>query len=84
MNNSAHNLEAEIQDLLELDEDQVKKLSHLEFIHSDISKFIKIIFIEKATLDIHYLEDSLRSSVHQLKQNVLGTEIMDDSELELF
>lgn len=66
-----------------LEKTQVDKLKMLEFIYDDVSRFIQTVFVYKDTLDVHYLEDSLRSSVQQLKINVLSQEIEED-ELELF
>lgn len=66
-----------------LNESQIEKIKIIEFIYDDISRFIETVFVYKDTLDVHYLEDSLRSSVQQLKTNVLSTDIEED-ELELF
>lgn len=70
-------------DFNKLDNSQIEKLKLIEFIHEDISRFIETVFVYRDTLDVHYLEDSLKSSVKQLKTNVLN-EVIDEEELELF
>ncbi len=66
-----------------LTEQQLKKLKVLEFIHEDISRFLQTVFVYQDTVDIYYLEDSLESSISQMKNDVLGIEVEED-ELELF
>lgn len=66
-----------------LNSTQIDKLKILEFIYDDISRFIDTVFVYKDTLDVHYLEDSLRSSVLQLKHNMFQ-ESLEEDELELF
>ena len=70
-------------DIDSLSEEQQKKLKILEFIHNDIGRFLQTIFVYQDTIDIYYLEDSLESSIVQMKNNVLGTQI-EEEELELF
>ncbi|MCK5110376.1 MAG: response regulator [Arcobacteraceae bacterium] len=67
-----------------LSDEQHKKLKMLEFINEDITRFLQTVFIYKDDVDIYYLEDSLDSSITQLKNDVLGIEEEDDEELELF
>jgi len=64
-------------------QEQINHFKMLEFIYEDISRFIETVFIHKDTIDIHYLEDSLGSSLKQLKQSVLQIPI-EEEELELF
>ena len=66
-----------------LNNDVRNRLRILEFIYDDIARFINTVFIYQDTLDIHYLEDSLESSINQLKMNVLSQNI-EEEELELF
>lgn len=66
-----------------LSEDRVDKLKILEFIYDDLSRFIQTVFVYQDTLDIHYLEDSLKSSLEQLRMNVLDEEV-EEEELEFF
>jgi len=70
-------------DFQTLSTEQIQKLSVLEFIYEDINKFIQLVFVENAVQDVNYLEDSLSSSVEQLKQSVLNTHI-EEEEFELF
>ena len=70
-------------DVDELSDEKKQKLKILEFIYDDLSRFIQTVFVYQDTLDIHYLEDSLRSSVEQLKINISNEEI-EEEELELF
>ena len=63
---------------------QQKKLKILEFINNDITRFLQTVFVYKDNVDIYYLEDSLESSITQLKNDVLGIEEEDDDDLELF
>lgn len=51
-----------------LSDEQKSKLSMIEFIYDDIAKFIDLVFVKKEVQDTSYLEDSLRSSLTQLKQ----------------
>jgi YesN/AraC family two-component response regulator len=66
-----------------LSSEQRKKFKILEFIYDDIARFVETVFLYRDTLDIFYLEDSLISSITQLRQNVLGIQI-EEEELELF
>jgi YesN/AraC family two-component response regulator len=66
-----------------LSDEQINKLKILEFIYDDISRFINTVFVYKDAIDIHYLEDSLNSSIKQLKQNLSDTPF-EEEELELF
>ncbi len=66
-----------------LDDAQKEKLNILEFIQQDISKFLTSVFVDENVTDIHYLEDSLKSSIDQLKQSILNIQI-DEQEFELF
>lgn len=63
--------------------DARSRLRILEFIYDDIARFINTVFVYQDTLDVHYLEDSLESSVNQLKMNIL-TQDIEEEELELF
>lgn len=60
----------------------------IECIYQDISNFIDLIFIKQTAKDIYYLEDSLQSSIQQIKLNYNLIENKkndnDDDELELF
>jgi len=74
-------------DVVNLTEIQQKKLKVLEFIYEDLNRFIQTVFIYQDTVDIYYLEDSLESSITQMKNDVLGlnsNDEDDDDELELF
>lgn len=71
-------------DLQSLTHEQIEKLNILEFIHDDISKFLTFVFVDKSTRDVRYLEDSLRSSIQQLKQNMFNTVQEEEEEFELF
>lgn len=55
----------------------------LEFFYEDIINFFNVVFIEKEAKDIHYLTDSLKSSVEQMKCS-LGLNILEEDELEFF
>ncbi len=66
-----------------LSEKQMNQFKILEFIYDDISRFIDSTFIYKDSIDIHYLEDSLNSSIEQLKHNVLNIHLSEEA-LEIF
>jgi YesN/AraC family two-component response regulator len=70
-------------DFASLNDEQKNKLNMLEFIYDDISKFVNIVFVEEKTINIHYLEDSLRSSIKQLEQNIFNVEV-EEEDFELF
>lgn len=70
-------------DLESLTVEKRNKLKILEFIYDDISRFVETVFIYKDTLDISYLEDSLNSSIEQLKMS-FNDEKIEEEELELF
>ncbi len=70
-------------DIEELTMQQQKKIRILEFINNDITRFLQTVFVYQDTVDIYYLEDSLESSIQQMKNDVLGLEVEED-ELELF
>lgn len=70
-------------DVNNLNAEKRNKLKILEFIYDDVSRFIETVFVYKDSLDISYLEDSLNSSVEQLKMSILDEKIEED-ELELF
>ena len=83
----ALDLLADFLDQLDIDSltsQQQKKLKILEFINNDITRFLQTVFVYKDDVDIYYLEDSLESSIMQLKNDVLGVEEDEDEELELF
>ncbi|MEA3554766.1 MAG: response regulator [Campylobacterota bacterium] len=67
----------------ELTPTQQKKLKILEFVNNDISRFLQTVFVYKDSVDIYYLEDSLESSIQQLKNDVLGIEV-EEEDLEFF
>lgn len=69
--------------LEELSSDKKDRLKIIEFIYEDISRFIQTVFIYQDTLDIHYLEDSLNSSLEQLKITI-SNEYLEEEELEFF
>ncbi len=71
-------------DYSEMSDEQLKKFKMLEFIYDDISRFIETIFVYKDSIDIYYLQDSLKVSIEQLKQNVLNLPLENEEELELF
>jgi len=62
---------------------QMDKLRIIEFIYDDISRYINTVFVFRDTVDIHYLEDSLSTSIMQLKQRMYNTEL-NEVELEIF
>jgi YesN/AraC family two-component response regulator len=70
-------------DLESLTQEQQRKLRLLEFINDDITKFLNMVFVYKDRVDIYYLEDSLDSSITQLKGEISG-DFVDDEEFELF
>lgn len=70
-------------DVESLSNEKRNKLKILEFIYDDVSRFVETVFIYKDTLDISYLEDSLNSSVEQLKMS-FNDEKIEEEELELF
>ena len=70
-------------DLDSLSEDKKNKLKILEFIYDDISRFIETVFVYEDTLDVYYLEDSLKSSIEQLSMNLLNEKI-EEEDFELF
>ena len=70
-------------DLDSLSEDKKNKLKILEFIYDDISRFIETVFVYEDTLDVYYLEDSLKSSIEQLKMNLLNEKI-EEEDFEFF
>lgn len=67
----------------QLSDTKKNKLKILEFIYDDISRFIETVFLYKDTLDVFYLEDSLNSSIEQLKMNLMDEKI-EEEELEFF
>ncbi|MEA3499153.1 MAG: response regulator [Campylobacterota bacterium] len=66
-----------------LTDQQHKKLKVLEFINNDITRFLQTVFVYKDNVDIYYLEDSLESSITQMRNDVLGIEV-EEEELEFF
>ena len=70
-------------DYSQLSQEQMEKFKIIEFFYDDIARFIETVFVYKDTIDVFYLEDSLRSSVTQLKHSVLQTQI-EEEEFELF
>jgi YesN/AraC family two-component response regulator len=66
-----------------LSDEKIKKFKILEFIYDDIVRFVETVFVYKDAIDIYYLEDSLKSSVEQLKQNILDLPF-EEEELEFF
>nr|WP_321267068.1 response regulator [uncultured Sulfurimonas sp.] len=70
-------------DYSQLNDEQKNKFKILEFIYDDISRFIETVFVYKDAIDIHYLEDSLNSSIEQLKQSIYNLPF-EEEELELF
>ena len=70
-------------DLNLLKNGNIEVFDTLEFFYEDIINFFNIVFIEKETKDIHYLTDSLKSSVEQMKCN-LGLSTLEEDELEFF
>ena len=82
----ALNLLANFLDELDIDtltQHQHQQLKILEFINNDITRFLQTVFVYKDNVDIYYLEDSLESSITQLKNDILGIEI-EEEELEFF
>jgi len=69
-----------------LTDEQQNKMKLLSYINDDITRFLQTVFVYKDTVDIYYLEDSLESSILQLKNQVLGTPVVEDEDddLELF
>ncbi|QOG11202.1 response regulator transcription factor [Arcobacter sp. FWKO B] len=66
-----------------LDDEQNRKLKLLEYINNDITRFLQTVFVYKDSVDIYYLEDSLESSILQLKSEMFGLEVEED-EAEFF
>jgi YesN/AraC family two-component response regulator len=79
----------ELRDLItDIDLDYLKNknievFDILEFFYEDIINFFNVVFVEKEAKNIHYLTDSLKSSVEQMKCN-LGLSVLEEAELELF
>lgn len=69
-------------DIDTLTQEQHKQLKMLEFINNDISRFLQTVFVYRDKVDIYYLEDSLESSIEQLKNEILGVEIEDEDDME--
>ena len=70
-------------DLNYIKDENIEVFDILEFFYEDIINFFNVVFVEKEAKDIHYLTDSLRSSVEQMKCN-LGLQVLEEDELELF
>lgn len=70
-------------DYKSLSDEQKQKLGMLEHIYDDISKFIDLVFITQEVKDTSYLEDSLSSSLTQLKQNIFEDFLLEE-DLEFF
>lgn len=70
-------------DLDSIKNENIEVFDILEFFYEDIINFFNVVFIEKEANDIHYLTDSLRSSVEQMKCN-LGLSTLEEEDLELF
>lgn len=72
--------------ITELDEKTVKTAAmFIENIVHDLINWRKTIFVEKTTVDIHYLDSSLFSSCLQLELSLTGVKPEDDEDdLELF
>ena len=70
-------------DLNYLESGNIEVFDILEFFYEDIINFFNVVFIEKEAKNIHYLTDSLRSSVEQMKCS-LGLVILEEDELEFF
>ena len=51
---------------------------------SDLEKWSRNIFLDKIAIDIHYLDDSLISSILQLKQIIKPIQIFEEEEIEFF
>lgn len=66
-----------------LNRTQMNNLKILEFVYDDISRFIHTVFVYKDSIDINYLEDSLKTSIEQIERNLLEEEIVEE-ELEFF
>lgn len=66
-----------------LKDEQKNKFKMVEFIYDDISRFIQTVFVYKDTIDIFYLQDSLASSIKQLKNSVQNLPL-EEEEFELF
>lgn len=62
---------------------QLNTLRIIEFIYDDISRYINNVFVYKDTVDVNYLEDSLKSSIIQLKQKMYNTDLVEE-DLEIF
>jgi YesN/AraC family two-component response regulator len=73
----------ETVNVVELSPEQKEKLNVLDFIYEDIAQFLTKVFVEESTVDIHYLEDSLKSSIVQL-QAIVSNEKIQEEEFELF
>lgn len=76
------NLISEI-DLNYLKSGNIEIFDILEFFYEDIINFFNVVFVEKEAKNIHYLTDSLKSSVEQMKCN-LGLSVLEEEELEFF
>lgn len=53
-----------------LNENQKAKLKVLTFFYSDLSRFIKTVYVFKESIDLEYLIGSLQKSLEQLKLNI--------------
>lgn len=70
-------------DFFKLRVEELDQLRVLEFIYDDISRFIHTVFIYKSSIDINYLQNSLKSSIEQIVKEILH-ENLNEIELELF
>jgi hypothetical protein len=66
-----------------LSPEEKKRLFVLEYIYDDISNYLEKVFNENVK-NVHYLEDSLRSSVMQLKGETNTSSQEDSDDFELF
>jgi len=70
-------------DVESLTDEQQKHLKILEYINNDITRFLQTVFVYKDNVDIYYLEDSLESSINQLKNDVLGI-VVEEEDVDFF
>lgn len=70
-------------DISTLTKKEIQKLTILEFVYDDLSRFIQIVFVYKNSIDVNYLQDSLKSSILQIEKSIL-VEKIEEEDLELF
>ena len=71
-------------DLNKLDENKSSIFDTFEFFYEDLTNFFFVVFVNNETENIHYLTDSLKASVTQIKIKLGLEKLEEEDELELF